>query len=208
MTWVQDPLMALWYTCVTSPANKCIFFKKKIKSLYFILLSTECLYICVWELCIHLRLVFLACVSTCRSLLNSEGKRFSWLAKLKYWRWVSSANLALTAHQILAVCATDPPWPCRWVYQAGCQSVRIMMDTPALLLCLCVFACGWNLLGHCKAVCSSAFYTPVNLLNRMSIFRENKHILLNNFLPSVWPSFPSVHNRTRSQGRLCIPPVS
>lgn len=142
MAWVQGPLMTLWYTCVTSTGNKCSF--KKIKSLSFILLSTECLYISVWGLCIHLRLVFLVCVSTCESLLSSEGKRFSWLAKLKYWRWVSGANLALTAHKILAVCATHPPWPCRWMAtQEGCQSVRIMMDTPALHLCCLCLVCLW-----------------------------------------------------------------
>lgn len=93
--------------------------------------------------------------------------------------------------------------------QAGCQSVRLIMDTPALhLRCLCLL-CLWLEFAQPLQSCRcSAFYTPVNLLNRMSIFRENKHILLNNFLPSVWPFFPSVHNRTRSQGRLCIHPVS
>lgn len=107
------------------------------------------------------------------------------------------------------VCATLSDPEDEWLPRQAVSQYRSWLTHQLYVFVgLVWFACGLNLLSLCKAVCCSAFYTPINLLNRMSIFRENKHILPNNFLPSVQPSFPSVQNRTRSQGRLCLPPVS
>lgn len=74
-----------------------------------------------------------------------------------------------------------------------------------LLLFLFCLLVAWICPAAEKLSAIPLFIFAVNLLNRMSIFRENKHSLPNNFLPSVWPSFLSVQNRTRPQGWLCIP---